>query len=453
MTVLYDMDTGPVEIAPGRGDLRTSSSPVWADRGLNAASLALTGDKRISFARLFAEQPMVGAAVMWLLSTSVRVPLKTYRRTGDDSRERLRSSDHPLAAAISEPWERGAACQLVMALLGSLSVHGNSLMEIDNGARDTIRFINADYRFAVPIQPWRDTISGWTLDDDDPMTRRTRSIDQVLHIGWWSPFGPLGVSPLQQLGITLNIEDAAQRHQKAMLRNAARPASAVTTDKDFLGLEPEVRGPLLEQLRSDIETIYAGPENAGRPALLPPGLDWKAFGHTAVEAQLIEQRVVGRQEIGAVYAIQPGSLGIGLDQRDTGLAEQRTSSYMDGLAPRLILIEQCINAQVVRSLLREDDIFVEHDFSGLLRGDKLKEIEALREAIASALMTPNQGKAVLNLPRSDQNGMDDHYLPRNNLWPLSVPYPATGMGGENANAQLAAMFAQAAHALARTPDP
>jgi hypothetical protein len=26
--------------------------------------------------------------------------------------------------------------------------------------------------------------------------------------------------------------------------------------------------------------------------------------------------------------------------------------------------------------------------------------------------------------------MDDFYLPRNNLWPLSVPYPDDGMGSE-----------------------
>lgn len=425
MSVVVDPRGQPVEIEKGRGDLRFSSVP---NMGGYPRDVLLAGDKRVSFAQLFAEQPMVAAAVGWLLAESVRVPLKVYRRTGDDSRERLRESDHPLAAAVATPWERGCMAQLVMSMLGPLSIHGNSTTEVDDGAGGKLRFGPADYRYATPIMPWRDTIAGWTLDDDDPTIRRTVGADTVLHVAWWSPLGPLGIAPLQQLGVTFSIEDSAQRHQKAMLRNAARPPSAVTTDAAFLQLDRPERVALMEQLRSDIEALYAGPENAGRPALLPPGLDWKPVGHTAVEAQLIEQRLITRAEAGAVYRVLPGCFGFGLDKGGTSLPDQRQASYMDGLAPPLILIEQCINAQVVKALLREDDVFVEHDFSGLLRGDKLKEIEALREAIGTALMTPNQGKAVINLPQSDQPGMDDHYLPRNNLWPLSVPYRATGMG-------------------------
>jgi hypothetical protein len=102
----------------------------------------------------------------------------------------------------------------------------------------------------------------------------------------------------------------------------------------------------------------------------------------------------------------------------------------------------------VRGVLREPDMYVEFDFAGILRGDRLKEIEALREAIASALLTPNEGRGVLNQPKSDQDGMDDFYLPRNNLWPLKVPYPATGMGSNGSSSSTAAAAQVIAHLLA-----
>lgn len=426
MPLLYDMDTGPIEIAKGRGDLRYSSVPSeWADL---TRSILLAGDRRVSFARIFGEQSMVGAAVMWLLSQSVRVPLKVYRRTGDDSRERLREDDHRLAEAVADPWERGAPCQFTMANLGPMLVHGNAVTEIDEGARGRIRFVPTDYRFARPIMPWRNVIGGWEIDADDPSMTRTLPADTVLHVTWWSSLGPLGVSPLAQLGVTLNIEDAAQRHQKAMLSNGARPPSAITTTPEFLGLAPEERAVLMDQLRADVTAIYAGPDNAGRPAILPPGLDWKEVGHTAVEAELIRQREITREEIGAIYHLPPAVFGLGLDKSGNNLKDQREMAVADGLAPPLILVEQCINAQIIRALLRERDVYVEFDFGGILRPELLKEVEALRESIASALLTPNEARAIQNRPRSDVPAMDEFYLPRNNLVEVSVPYSGTPRG-------------------------
>jgi hypothetical protein len=86
-----------------------------------------------------------------------------------------------------------------------------------------------------------------------------------------------------------------------------------------------------------------------------------------------------------------------------------------------VLIEQALNAQLVRALLREDDVYVEYDFAGVLRGDRLKEVEALREAIGTGAAHPNEARAIDNRPRSDDEGMDDFYLPTNNLAVGSAP--------------------------------
>lgn len=421
-TTIIDPLNRPIEIGPGRGDLRRSSLPFSA---WDASGVApLIGGRTVSYADLVETQPLLGGALMRMLTWCARVPLKAYERTGDDSRERLTAGD-PLADAIREPWERGSSLQLVQALLGSLLVHGNSTVRIDDGARGRFRFNPADYRFARPIQPWRDTISGWEFDVDDPVMLDTRPADQVLHVAWWSPKGPLGISPLKMLGTTIAIDDAAMRSQQAMWRNGVRSPMVVESLPEYAGQSEAFQTLMMEQLRGDIDELHAGPDNSGRPLLLPPGLAAKPMGYTSVEAQLIEQRLVGREEVHGVWQIPPGCLGFLREGAET-LAEQRQMGYQDGLAPPLLLIEALTNAQVVRSLLREPDKYVEFDFAGLLRGDRLKEVQAMREAIASAIMTPNEARAKDNMPRSEIPAMDKFYLPFNNLWPVDQDPPKSG---------------------------
>lgn len=409
----------PVEVGPGRGDLRVSSVPAseWWLNGGRLGSVPLVGGRTVSHARIVAEQPYVAAAVYRLLQSSVRVPLKVYKRTGDDSRERLRPGDHPLARGIAEPWEGAGPAQLVQHLLGNLLVQGNALAEVLDGAR-RVRFDDLDWRTCSPIRPTTRRISGWTVREDGD--ERDVSADTVVHVTWWSPLGSTGISPLRQLGTTVSIEDALQRWQRAAAQNGARPPSAIEADEKFLGLDPDERGELIAGLRADVNAIYAGPENAGRPALLPPGLTWKAVGHTAVEAALIEQRKVAREEVAAVYQIPPPMLGILDHATFANITVQREWFYTESLGPPLVLIEQALNSQVVREQLRDDDVFCEFDFAGVLRGDRLREVQALREAIDSSLMTPNEGRSVLNMPRSTSPGMDAFYVRANNLRPMGA---------------------------------
>lgn len=416
------MDSQPVvEIGPGRGNLYRSSMNYYGTDYPFYPELMMIG-KTVSFSRLFQTQPWIAAAVMRMLTWSIRVPLKVYRRTGDDSRVRLRPGEHPMADAVVTPHDRGNQAGFMMNLLGPMLVHGNSVTEVLDGAGNKIEFEPKDWRYSLPIMPWRNSLEGFTFDTDTSEFRRDVSIDQVLHISYsiTGVTGPLGTSPLMQLGTTLRIEDAAQRYQQGLFKNGARPPSAVTASEEFLGLERGERQAIMAQLRKDLLDLYAGPENSGRPALLPPGLDWKPIGHTAQEAELVDQRKVAREEVAAVYLIPPPMLGILDHATFSNIETQREMVYTDCLGPPLIMIEQCITSQVIQALLQEDDVYVEFDFAGVLRGDRLKEIQALRLAIQSALLTPNEGRAVLNQQRSDVAAMDQFYLPFNNLQPVGT---------------------------------
>lgn len=441
MSPIFD-DTGGerVELGEGRGDLRYSSMPFtqW-DGGTGP----FWEGRPISFAKIFATQPWVAIAVMRLLTWSIRVPLKVYRRVDDDGgRVRLRPREHPLAAAVVNPWDRGSMAELIQALLGPLFVHGNDLIDVVEGAGGQIRFEPMDWRCVAPIRMDPNDpnaeILGWKVHE--PADVYERSADTVMHLKWWSPLGQVGVSPLEQVRSTITADSAAVEWTINNLAQSARPAGVVETSAEFLGLEPVERQTLLNQLRDDMRNAFGGPRNAGKLPVLPPGLTWAAASHTtAVEAELIEQRKVNRNEVAAIYMLPPPMIGI-LDRATySNVRVLKEMAYTDGLAPPLIVTEQKINAHVVAGLLRQDDVFVEFDFAGILRGDRLQEIKAIREAISTAALTPNEGRDVLNLPRSEHPAADKLYLPRNNLRPIDEDddRASNGAGGASAIAPAA----------------
>lgn len=416
MPVLVDNDGDLVELGEGRGNLATTSQPFTMDGG---AGSPFFGGRPVSFAKIFATQPWVGIAVMRLLTWSVRVPLKVYRRLGDDGeRVRVRPADHPLARAVAAPWDRGCMADLTMSQLGPLCVQGNALTDVIEGAGGQIRFDPIDWRTVTPIRAdYTDPngeILGWKIYEHG--TPRERSADTVMHLKWWSPLGNIGISPLQQLRSTLTSEKAAVEWTINNLRNSARPSGVVETGDELLKLSAPDRQQTYDQAVEDLRKHYAGTGNAGKLPVLPPGMKWTTSPHTtAVEAELMAQRIVNRLEVAATYQLPPTAIAQLERSTFSNIVEMRQMGYTDGLAPPLVFSEQIINAHVVEGLLREDDIFVEYDFAGILRGDRLKEVQALRESIGSALLTPNEGRDVVNLPRSKSPEADKLYLPTNNL--------------------------------------
>jgi HK97 family phage portal protein len=344
------------------------------------------------------------------------VPLKLYERMEDNDRRRLRPQDHPLAAALENPWQRAGQIQLVEHLLAPLLVHGNGTIQIESGVGGKILFRPRYWQHLSPIQPFFSEISGWESNEDD--SAEVISAGKVLHVARWNPSGPIGVSPLHQLGVTLAIEKAAQVYAANSMKNMARPPSAITISEQFMGYDRDVREDIISSMRSQVNELYTG-EGAGSVAILPTGVDWKGVGHTAVEAELINQRKVNREEIASVYQVDPQMLGIMDATTYSNLESAYNHAYSDSLGPYLKLIAGAINSQIIQGLLGEDNIYCEFDLGPVLEGDRAKELAAFQVAINSGLMTINEARTALNLAKVDDQNADQLFIATNNLTPLS----------------------------------
>jgi HK97 family phage portal protein len=406
---------------------------------MNQGSTDLLGGRVVSYAKLHRTQLWVAVCTNKLTRQVSRLPIKAYKRT-DDGRERLRTGR--LAEILQNPWPRARGGALKQVMMLPATVHGGGFLYKVRRPK-----VGGQVQRVVPV-PWSSLtahpggaaeVEVWeTALWQELGVPRYMEAQDVVHIGFRGLEGPLGVSPLEQLGTTVRIEDAAQRHQQALLRNGARPPSAIEASTEFLtAIEPDERQQMMDQLREDVTFIYAGVDQQGKPAVLPPGVTWNAVGHTAVEAELINQRRLAREEVAACYDIPPPLVGILEHATLANVEEYQRMLYTTVLAPWLTLIEDAIGGQLIEaeSTIR-GDVYVEFDLSEVLKGDLLKRAQALALQIGNGVLTIDEAREFENRPTFGLPETTRPLYPANNLKPVGLPQAGNAPAAVPSDAQV-----------------
>ena len=376
---------------------RGSSSPT------EIALLGTGGSK--TFVEMYRAQPWVRVCVDKIARAIARLPLKAFLLDPDTgNRDRVR--DHPLAQLIRVPHAGGSRYSLVEAVCGSLGIHGNSL--VVKGAVQ----VGAPTSELWPLD-WRQVsvVAGERQPIDHYLYRAAHGTkvfmpDEVLHFRFMSPDGLTGVSPLETLARTLQLEDAGQRYAVASFRNALRPAGFLKTENQ---LTPEQRSSLTASLNAQ----HGGIDRAFSLALLTGGLSWEAATHTAQEAETIAHRKLNREEVAAVYQIDPTQIGI-LDRATfSNVEEAHLGFYMDTLGPWVAMIEDTFMSQLIQPELSFADTFLEFDMSDVLKGNITMRSEAYQRFVS--IYTPNELRRLENLPAIDDRGADSIWMPMNHV--------------------------------------
>lgn len=412
-------------------------------------ALTMIDGQPVSFQRIYEAQPWVYRGVRALGEQIARLPLKAYRATGDGSRERLDPA-HPLAGLLTQPAAGLSPLELRWRIATGLLVHGNRVAE---KVRPSIgappaRLRPLDWRHLRPVLE-DGTVLGWEHRPPAGPVRLLPAGD-VVHWRWQCPDGDLGVSPLAPLGVTVRSEDAAQRYADAMLRNGARVGVAAMLDDRVAADDPAIA----EVIRA-LDADHTGPDKANRPVALSGAVkDLREIpSQTAVEAELIDQRRVNREEIAAVYGVPQPIAGILDHGTFSNFEEAHRMLYTTVLGPWLELIQAQIEAQLVEAepAWAGQGIYVEFDLGEVLKGEPRERMAAYRDALAAGALTINDIRRLENRPAFPDPAADEPLVAANNLAPLSMlPQVATGRGATATDPAavekaLAAALEQAGH--------
>lgn len=234
-------------------------------------------------------------------------------------------------------------------------------------------------------------------------TQSTLGQDDIWHVRIFTLDGLVGLTPIGYARNSIGLNIATEQHGAALFKNGARPSGILKT-------EQELNDAAFERLRSDFSNNYEGNNASFKTMILEMGLDWKPITMTSEDAQFLETRKFGIQEICRIFRVPPHMVQ-DLDKATFSNIEHLGLSFVNyTLVPYLTRIEQRINIGLV-SKKKHGKLYSKFNTGALLRGDMKSRFEAYATGINWGIYSPNDCRELEDLNRRE--GGDDYLTPLN----------------------------------------
>ena len=305
--------------APGR--------PVWPMR--DPSSFAREG---------YAKNAIAYRCVRMIAEAAASAPLK------------VGPAEHPLARLLARPNPEQTGVELLEAFYGHLQVSGNAYLEaasLETNAPSELYVLRPD---RVSVVPGAD---GWPVGWEHRVGANVRRFERdpvsgeapILHVKLFHPADDwYGLSPMEAAAFSIDIHNSGGAWNKALIDNAARPSGAlVFTAAD--GVD-RMHDEQFARLKRELDDMYMGAANAGRPMLLEGGLDWRPMSLSPSDMDFIEARRAAARDIALAFGVPPMLLGIPGDKTYSNYREANLACWRQTALPLAMIAARAIEAWI-----------------------------------------------------------------------------------------------------------
>jgi HK97 family phage portal protein len=335
------------------------------------------------------------------------LPLTIYERRGDDDRVRVSGDDNVAEIICDSPNQDQTALEYWETNVAWLLATGNAYSE---------KVMAGKYLSA--LQPLPATHCMPIRKDDGELIYRfndrgqTEDLprDKVFHLKGFGFGGDLGLSPIrfgaQTFGAAIAMEEASAK----VFGSGLQASGVLSSDKT-----------LKAEQRKDLQSImekYVGSSNAGKLMILEAGLKYERLALTPVDVQMLEHQRFSVEEICRWFGMPPiiiGHAAQGQTMWGSGVEQILIAWLTLGIDPLCDRIEARIRKQLIRPTGKRRR-YAEFNREALLQMDSAAKASFLSTMTQNGLMTRNEGRAKLNMPRK---GGADELTAQTNLAPLN----------------------------------
>ncbi len=375
-----------------------------------AAGQPVTVETALTYSPVFAAVRIISTAVGSL-------PLAVYRELDNDGREK--AWQHPAYPLLRDrPNPETDACVWWTAFVVQMLLHGRGAAEIEWGLDGKPRAL-----WLIPgnqIEPQRDRLGQLyylvRTGHGDPVPLLP---EDVFTVPYFSLDGVEGRGIIQHARETIGLGKAMEVGAGALFSNMVRPGGAIEAP---VGLTDGARKNIVESIKS----MNGGAAKAGRLLFLEDGVKLNPFTISNNDAQWIEGRGFGVQEVARFFNISP-----------TKLADLGRATWSNLGAENLSFIENTLRAgilvpieqQAKSKLLGRADLYAEYVIEARLRGLTADRYGAYKVGIDAGFLLPSEARKFENLPAVP--GIDDRPRPGSTAPPPEPkpPEPETPADG------------------------
>jgi len=330
--------------------------------------------------------PEVFAAVRVIAETVAQVPLVLYRKTGNG---RERAEDHWLYSLLHDqpnPWQTSYEFRETMVAHQVLCGGGFAIKTV----------VRNEVRELLPVNPKRVTIK--QLEPSKKLVYEVAMPDgttlpvpqeRMFHVPGLSWDAVAGLTPYwyqrESIGLSMQLRQFAAR-----LFNNGAALRLVMTHPGTMSDEAYNR------LKDSFEEQYAGAANAHKALLVEEGVKVEKVSQSADEAQMLESRRYGKNEVATFNRLPPHLLGDLERSTHSNIEQQSLEFIIYTMAPWFARWEQRIKMSLIPEAERKT-LYAEFLLDSLLRGDTMTRFQAYQLAVANGWMTRNEVRARENL--------------------------------------------------------
>jgi HK97 family phage portal protein len=177
-------------------------------------------------------------------------------------------------------------------------------------------------------------------------------------------------------------------------------------------------GPVSDKARKNLvdsfNKTYTGNGNAWKVLLLEEGIKYNKTIMPLVDAQFLEQRVYGIQDMARWLNMPPHKLKDLSKATYSNIEQEQSSYYQDTIRPHLERDESSMDMQLLTGD-DEENAYIEYDFNAILRADIKTRYETYDIARRNGVINADQWREAENMNPIGEDHGKKYWMPANML--------------------------------------